>query len=199
MGTVVGTIVVAFLVTLVHAMVVTAASRHDLMLARTQTEQLLERMRSEAESAWSISVPPTDVTGASNADGHEVDFATEDATRNLYRWAYRYDPAAQTITRYAAATGASPQPGVSIPGVSAFSARIYPVNAVADPSSPIYDPLFAGDSVTPVSFPLPGGSAGGNAFVFVVVAAAGTSVRELLSTGVAPTQFTVVVKYTPPP
>lgn len=169
------------------------------MLARTGTEQLLDRMRSEAASAWSIAVPANDVQGQSNADGHEIDFTTQDAARRTYHWAYRYDAAAQTVTRYAVAPGAPPESGAVLSGVTAFSARGFAATAIADASSPIYDPLFAGTSVVPVSYELNDGSVAGNGFVDLSIAAAGFSRSELLSTSVAPTQFTVVIEYTPAP
>jgi hypothetical protein len=198
-GAAIGLVIFGFLVSLLHAMVVTAASRHALMLARTQSQQLLERMRSESKSAWSIGIPQNDVFGASNADGHEIDFTTENSAREIYHWAYEYDAASQTLTRYTVTGSASPLPGPSANGITAFSAQRYAASEISDPSSPIYDPLFAGLSVTPVSYVLPDGSVAGNGFVRVALSAAGTSLRELLATGVAPTQFTVVVEYTPPP
>ncbi len=169
------------------------------MLARTGTEQLLERMRSEAASAWSISVPASDLDGQSNADGHEVDFTTQDATRRTYRWAYRYDASARSLTRFAVAAGASPEPGAVLSGITAFSAKSYPATAIADAASPIYDPLFAGASVVPVSYALNDGSVAGNGFVEIAITGAGVSRSELLSTSIAPTQFTVVIEYTPTP
>jgi hypothetical protein len=198
-GTAVGLVVFGFLVALLHVMVVAAASRHSVMMARTQASQLLERMRSEAASAWSIFVPATDVTGQSNSDGHEVDFTTEDSRRAIYHWCYLYDAHAQTLTKYGVVPGASPQPGETLTAVTSFSARAYPASDVARTSSTIYDPLFGGESVTSVSYTLSDGSAAGNGFVLVSLAAADTSLHELLSTTVAPTQLTIVVQYTPPP
>ena len=193
-------VVFSLLVAVLHALVVTAASRHAVMLARTQSDQLLERMRSEAASAWSIAVPAADITGESNADGHEVDFVSEDATRRIFHWVYRFDAAAQTVTRYVVAAGSSPAPGSSASGITGFTARLFPASALTDPASPIYDPLFAGASVVPVEYAFGGGGAvGGNALVQITIRAAQTSRTELFSTGVAPTQFTVVVRYTPQP
>lgn len=169
------------------------------MLARSQSDQLVERMRSEAMSAWSISVPASDVNGNSNADGHEIDFGTEDQTRARYLWCYLFDAGARTVTRYTLAPGASPQAGPVYSQITAFSAQAFPASAVSQPSSALYDPLFAGAMVTPVSYQLPDGSLAGNAFVNVAVGAAGTSRSVLLATGVAPTQFTVIVQYTPEP
>ena len=87
-GAAVALIVFGLLVSALHTLGVAAASRNAAMLARTQIEQLFERMRAEAASSWSISVPSSDLNGQSNADGHELDFATEDATRRIYHWAY---------------------------------------------------------------------------------------------------------------
>ncbi len=198
-GAAVALVIFGLLVTLLHALTMASASRHALMLARTGTEQLLERMRSETASAWGIAVPASDLEGQSNADGHELDFTTQDATRRTYHWAYRYDAVTQSVTRYAVAPGASPQPGAVLSGITAFSATAYAANAIADASSPIYDPLFAGASVVPISYELNDGSFGGNGFVEVSIAAAGVARSELLSTSVAPTQFTVVIEYTPSP
>ncbi len=104
---------------------------------------------------------------------------------------------AHTVTRYTVAADASPEPQASITGVTSFFARAWAASEIGDPASPIYDPLFAGTSVTPVSYLLPDASVGGNGFVQITLDAAGTSASVLLSTGVAPTQFTVIVKYTP--
>ncbi len=192
-------VIFAFLVSLLHTLVLASASRHALMLARSQSDQLTERMRSEAASAWSISVPASDVNGDGNADGHEIDFGTEDATRARYSWCYFFNVNAQTVTRYTLAPGASPQPGPVYSQITAFSAQAYPASAISQPSSALYDPLFTGSTVTSVSYQLPDGSVAGNAFVDVTLGAAGTSRSVLLATGVAPTQFTVIVQYTPPP
>ncbi len=192
-------VVFGLLVVLLHALVVAAASRHAVMLARTQSDQLVERMRSEASSAWSIAVPASDVDGDANADGHEVDFVSEDAARRIFHWAYRFDAAARTVTRYVVAAGASPVPGPSVEGITGFTARVFPASALSDATSAVYDPLFAGTTVVPVAYAFGDGTIGGNAFVQIVVRAAQTSRAELLSSSVAPTQFTVVVRYTPQP
>lgn len=198
-GTAVTLVTFTFLVTLLHTIVAGAASHHAILTARTGSDHLFERMRSEAESAWAISVPAFDVTGHSNADDHEVDFATEDATRQTYHWAYSYNAAQETVTRYTVAPDQSPQPGESISGITSFQAQAYPANAIGQVSSPIYDPLFANTSITPVAYELDDGTIAGNGFVAVSLTAAGTSHKELFATGLAPTQFTVIVQYTPTP
>ena len=198
-GTAAALIVFSLLVSALHAMVLAESSRHATMLARTESAQLLERMRAEASSAWSVFVPANDFDGASNADGHELDFTTEDAARHVFHWAYLYDAGAMTVTRYAIAPGATPAAGAVATQIAAFSAHAFAANEIADASSAIYDPLFAGATVVPIAYALPDGSVAGNGFVSVTVAGAGTSQSTLLATTLAPTQFTVVVKYTPAP
>lgn len=197
-GSAIAVVVFGLLVSVLHTIVGAAASRHTVMLARTQTGQLLERMRSEAESAWSLWVPPNDMNGASNADGHELDMETQDATRVTYHWLYLYDAKAQTVTRYTFAAGVA-QAGAVATQITAFSATPFSANAVSTASSAIYDPLFATAVVTPVTYTLADGSVAGNGFVQVTVGGADTLRSELLASAVAPTQFTVVVKYTPQP
>lgn len=119
--------------------------------------------------------------------------------REIYHWAYNYNGASQTLTRYTVGASGSPQPGPITGGITAFLAQNYAANEIADPSSPIYDPLFSGLSVSPVSYALPDGSVAGNGFVRITMSAAGTGLRELLATNIAPTQFTVIVQYTPAP
>lgn len=198
-GAAVALIVFGAAVTVVHALGSAAQSRHAIVLARTQADEILERMRAEAASAWSVFVPAADVGGASNADGHEIDFATQDAARSVFRWAYSYDRSAQTLTRYALSSGGTAQAQDTLSGVTAFSAQAFPATSIADPASAVYDPLFANATVTPVAYTLADGSVAGNGFVRVAIAGAGTSETALLSTGIAPTQFTVVVRYTPQP
>src|SRR5690348_17742539 len=40
--------------------------------------QLTDKLTTEEDDAWAIYVPPADVLGKSNADGHEVDFFARD-------------------------------------------------------------------------------------------------------------------------
>lgn len=117
----------------------------------------------------------------------------------LRRAAYLYDPHVLTVTRYDAAAGSAPLAGVTASQITAFSAHAYPASAIAQTSSPLYDSLLSNIAVTPVSYALPDGSVAGNGLVQVTITGAGTSESEVLSTTLAPTQFTVVVQYTPAP
>lgn len=189
----------SLLVAALHALVLAAATRHAVMTARTQTDAFLERMRSDTSSAWSVFVPPSDLRGSANTDGHEVDMVLQDATRRVFHVAYLFDANADSVTRYLLAPGVPPEPGDAATGITRFTAVSYPATAVTDASSEVYDPLFAGVAVTPVAYTLPDGTVAGNAVVSVNVRAAGTLRSELLETTIAPTQFTIVVQYTPPP
>lgn len=191
----------ALLVWLTHATVLAAAHLDQRLSARSTTDRLAERVSADASSAWSIFVPARDVQGNSNADGHEVDFASEDASHRSYWWAYDFDVRASQVTVYAYAAGTPPSPGDVYTGVSTFSAETHALPDLADPSSDVYDGLFAGDVLTPVDVPFDwgGNAVGGNHFVRVRIAAEGVDRTMLLATGTAPSHFTVVVDYTPPP
>jgi type II secretory pathway pseudopilin PulG len=179
-----------------------AATRMDARLrARDGAARLTERLESDAGGAWSVFVPPQDVAGASNADGHELDFVTEDASHRSYWWAYGYDAASSRVTAFAYAPGAAPVSGETFDGIASFSARQYALSALAKPASRIYDPLFAGAQFAPVDVVLPWGApaAGGNRLVRVHLGALGSDRTLTLASATAPTHFTVIVDYTPAP
>ncbi len=174
------------------------AARGD---AQARADRLSERLASEAASAWAIFVPPTDVTGASNADGHELDLFGEDAGHRAYAFAYRYDAATHTLARYAYAPGRAAVETDLLGGYDAVSAVAYPASALADPASPAYDPLFAGVHAPDVAhaftaLPI---ARGGNGVVLLHLRAAGVERDDVLASGSAPTAFTVVIAYTPSP
>jgi hypothetical protein len=170
--------------------------------ARSATGRLAERLESDAASAWSIFVPASDVFGANNADAHELDFATEDASHHTYWWAYGYAPATQRVTVYAYSPGSAPIAGDVFDGITGFGAESHPVTDLADTHSDIYDALFSGTAVTPVDFDFGWSGAlanGGNRLTRVQLEATGVDQTILLSSATAPTHFTVVVEYTSPP
>lgn len=191
----------ALLIWLTHATVLAAAHLDRRLNARSATDRLCERMYAGASSAWSVFVPVHDVQGNANADGHEVDFVSEDASHRSYWWAYDFDARASHVTVYAYAPGTPPSAGDVYSGVSDFSAQTHALRDLADPSNEVYDALFAGDVLTPVDVPFDwgGNAVGGNHLVRVHVAAEGIDRTVLLATGTAPSHFTVVVDYTPAP
>jgi Tfp pilus assembly protein PilV len=164
--------------------------------AVANADRLVERMSSEAASSWAVWVPATDALGASNADGHELDFFTEDGAHRVYTWAYNFNAATATITRYALNPGNPPSAGDTLGAIDAFSASALSVSELG-----AYDPLFAAASATdvPFTFAAMPGATGGNRLVAVAITASGVDRSVLLASADAPTAFTVVVNYTPSP
>lgn len=191
----------ALLVWMAHATVLAAAHLDRRLNARSTVDRLTERLTADASSAWSVFVPARDVLGNANADGHELDFVSEDASHRSYWWAYDFDARASQVTVYAYAAGTPASAGDVYSGIGAFSAETHALTDLGVVSSDVYDPLFANDTLTPVDVPFEwgGSAAGGNHLVRVRVSAEGVDRTTLLATGTAPTHFTVVVDYTAPP
>ncbi|HKE35802.1 MAG TPA: hypothetical protein VKB39_00120 [Candidatus Baltobacteraceae bacterium] len=191
----------AVLVWLAHATVLAAGHLDRRVRARGSTDRLAERLTADASSAWSIFVPARDVLGNTNADGHEVDFADEDASHRSYWWAYDFDAHASQVTVYAYAPGTPPSAGDVYDGINVFSSETHAITDLANPVSDVYDVLFAGDALSAVDVPFEwgGNATGGNHLVRIRIAAEGIDRTQLLATATAPTHFTVVVDYTPAP
>jgi prepilin-type N-terminal cleavage/methylation domain-containing protein len=180
----------------------------DLAAARMQEEaaagELTDRLEADEDSAWAIFTPPNDVLGASNGDGHELDFFTRDQQSNAYFWAYTYDAAAQTVTRYTYnAPGARPTADVTYARINSFFAHTYPVSALQQSGSRIVSPLYAGAALQPgATLFFPSSApwiAGGNQITYLRFSTA-ANVRELqLTTQTAPSGYIVVLRYTPSP
>jgi hypothetical protein len=194
-------VLAAVLVTATHATILGAAHLDARLAARSATDRLAERLESDAASAWSIFVPAADVLGNANGDGHELDFVTEDASHRTYWWAYNFNSSAQRVSSYSYAPGGASIAGDTFDGIATFAAKTFAVSELANPSSAIYDPLFAGTNAAPVSFDY-GWNAqavGGNRLTRVHVTATGVDRTLLLTSATAPTHFTVVIEYTPAP
>ncbi|MGC2131484.1 MAG: type II secretion system protein [Candidatus Aquilonibacter sp.] len=169
--------------------------------ASANAGRLIERLSSEAAGAWAVFVPATDVLGQSNADGHEVDFFSEDGAHRDYAWAYTFNATTASLTRYAIVSGGEPLAGDVIAGIDTFSATPATVSSLRSPSSAAYDPLFASASATdvPYAFSAMPSAIGGNRLVAVHIVASGVSRNVVLASEDAPTAFTVLVNYTPSP
>jgi hypothetical protein len=180
-----------------------AAAHLDARLTgRSTTDRLAERLESDAAGAWSIFIPAKDVFGAENADAHELDFTSQDASHHTYWWAYGYAPATNRVTVYAYTPGSPALAGDEFDGITGFGAESHPVTDITDPHSDVYDALFANANVTPVDFDFGfsrTAATGGNRLTRVQLEATGVDRTILLSSATAPTHFTVVVDYTPPP
>jgi prepilin-type N-terminal cleavage/methylation domain-containing protein len=187
----------AIAIGLAHAAIGWSQRASAVADAQTALDRLEERFDAESAGAWSIFVPANDVLGNANADGHEVEIATEDALRRPSFRAYRYDANAQTIAEYVyGSAGATPiATGDVTTGVTAFSA----INGSA---SALAGPLFANASILDATVPLPFGvpeAVGGNRLT-IVSATIGHFERDIvLASATAPSSYTVVLRYTPAP
>ncbi|HTU83107.1 MAG TPA: prepilin-type N-terminal cleavage/methylation domain-containing protein [Candidatus Acidoferrales bacterium] len=164
-------------------------------------DRLCDRLAAQAAGAWSVFVPDADVAGNSNADGHEVDFATQDAAHRQHWSAFTFDARANRVTAYAYAPGVAPAAGEHFDNVGDLQATGFAVTALTDPAGPGYDPLFAGASASGVDVDFGWGSkaTGGNHLVRVRLTGDGVARSLTLASATAPTHFTVVVEYTPSP
>jgi hypothetical protein len=189
------------LLALTHATIFNAAHLDQRLRVRSAADRLEERLTSDAASAWSIFVPSDDVNGTNNRDGHELDFVTQDASHRTFWWAYAYDGSVKRVTRYAYAPGSPPVSGETYDGVDDLVARTYPITDLTNPASEAYDPLFAGVTVdaVDVDYGWNAAAVGGNHLVRVALTGNGVDRTMLLASATAPTHFTVLVKYTPPP
>ncbi len=161
---------------------------------------LVERLTSDAASAFAVYVPATDALGDPNADGHEIDFYAQDGSHRPLTWAYRFDAAASTVTRYTIGTG-TPGAGTSIAHIDGFVATAVRASDLGNAAGPAYDPLFSGAHApdVPFGFAAMPAAIGGNRLVELTIAASGIKRRVCLAAADAPTAFTVVVTYTPSP
>lgn len=161
-GAAIAALVLLGLVATVDRLAASTASLDARLVAQADTARLLERLSSDAQSAWSVTAPSSD----------EIDFTAEDGSHRPYRWSYRFDPVAQTVTR---------STGDVLGGIAGFDAS---AASLSD------DPLFAGST-------MPAEPA--TALTAVHVTGAGVDTTVMLASGTAPTSFTVVVSYTPSP
>lgn len=158
--------------------------------------RLIDALDSESSSSLAIFVPPRDVTGAANADGHELDFYSRDAARYGHFWAYRWDQATNTLQRYTyPAPGSSAAPSdPPLQGIIAFSATRKAASSLA--------PAFANGYVTSdvaVNFNYPNVE-GGNAVTLLTFADARDTFSLELLPGTMTSGFAVVVAtFTPTP
>ncbi|MDE2573100.1 MAG: prepilin-type N-terminal cleavage/methylation domain-containing protein, partial [bacterium] len=159
-------------------------------------EDLSDKWDAEAASAFAIFIPASDVLGAGNGDGHEVDFFTRDGLGRPFFWAYRYDAALHTLQRYTyALPGSLATPsGDALTGVTSFAAASVAVDGFSEP-------VFQSHANTPVTVRLgyPGVS-GGNRVTELHLVTVDDDITTDLLPGIAPSGFTVVVgTFTPAP
>jgi prepilin-type N-terminal cleavage/methylation domain-containing protein len=190
----IGVMIVWGLLVFANRLIAWANAANQRVNSVADADRLIERMSSEAASSLAVYVPATDALGASNADGHEIDFFTQDGAHRTYGWAYNFNSAAETVTRYT--LGGSATAGDTLAGIGSFSATPLTVGELGS-----YDPIFANANATdvPFTFSAMPGAVGGNRLVAVQITASGVDRSVLLASADAPTAFTVVVTYTPSP
>jgi len=141
-----------------------------------------ERLEAEAHSAAALFTAP-----------NELDFFTRDAGGAPHFWAYRYDAAAKTLTRYAYDDLGPTGPvnlrtfGPRLTNVVAFGATRLPISQIAIPALAGY---VARDVAVPLGYP---GVTAGNALVVVDVQTSNARIHRELVPRLAPTGFSVVV------
>jgi prepilin-type N-terminal cleavage/methylation domain-containing protein len=200
-GAAIGVVMIWGLLVLADRMVASASAAGLRVNGSANAARLIERLSSEAASAWAVYVPATDVLGQSNSDGHELDFLSEDGAHRVYAWAYTFDAATKTLTRYAVVPGGTPVAGDVIADIDTLRATPASVTSLGASSSTAYDPLFASANAVdvPYTFAAMPSAVGGNRLVAVQIVASGVNRSVLLASEDAPTTFTVVVNYTPSP
>ena len=157
---------------------------------------LIDTLDAESSSALAIFVPPTDVLGTANSDGHELDFYSRDAQQYGRFWAYRWNRQTSTLQRYTySAPGSAATPSdAPITGVSAFTAARTLASSLGA--------VFANGYVTrdvAVNFNYPNVD-GGNAITSVTFADSRDTFKLELLPGTMTSGFAVVVAtFTPTP
>lgn len=152
-------------------MVATAASLNTRLNATANADRLVERLATDAASAWTVSA----------SSPNEIDFFSEDGSHRPLRWLYRFDPTQQTVTRSS---------GEIFSAIGGFTASNADVTDLANPTTDAYDPLLGSSTIT---------STPGNTLVALHLLGTGVDRTEFFASGAAPTSFTVVVHYTPSP
>ncbi len=176
-------------------------------------DRQVAELRAEAATASAVFVPPADLHGEPNADGHEVDFYSKgQANRDVF-WRYVFDAASATLRRYdydpqvnAIGGVRDPRSGAidaaasypEIPDISAFSARVLEAGALADPAQNRYAAAFSRvPSGEPVSLNDPAngrdvpGLVGGNRIVAISLANSKAARTIHIAAGTMPTGFYV--------
>jgi type II secretory pathway pseudopilin PulG len=180
----------------VQTLLASARQIGDQQNAYIQLTHLTETWDAESSSAFAIFVPPGDVHGADNSDGHEVDFYSRDAAGAAHFWAYDWERTTSSLQRYTYATpgGAAVASDPAIAGITAFSAVRRPASAIQEPFLGGYVPRDVA-----VNFGYPGVD-GGNAITELTVSNARTTFTMKLLPGTMPSGFQVVVaSFTPAP
>ncbi|HEY5256871.1 MAG TPA: hypothetical protein VIJ12_00670 [Candidatus Baltobacteraceae bacterium] len=201
-GTAIAVMLGALLVALAHAFSGWNALAANTVDAQATIDRLSDRWSASTAGAWAVFVPPDDVCGRANADGHEFDIATQDDLRRPSYRAYLYDAASRRVSEYTyGAPGAAPLAGDVSENVVAFDAHTQPLSTLQRAGDPFYDSLFAKSTIVDADVPVGMGpvALGGNRVTRVHIIVGRVERTVMLASGTAPSSFTVILTYTPPP
>ena len=162
--------------------------------AYMQLAHLIETWDAESSSALAIFVPPQDVHGSDNSDGHEVDFYSRDASGNGRFWAYGWQHAGATLQRYTYTVPGGSVSGSDPPitGITTFTATRRSASAIGAPFLGGYVPRDVA-----VNFGYPGVD-GGNAVTTLTVGNSRSTFTIELLPGAMVSGFQIVVStFTP--
>ncbi len=179
-----------------HGLLSAARTAFAQQHAYVTLTQLIETLDAESSSALAIFVPPQDVLGANNRDGHELDFYSRDASRYGHFWAYRWNRTANTLQRYTyPAPGSAATPSdTPLGGVTSFAATRKLASSLG---SAFANGYVARDVAVNFNYP---SVSGGNALVAVTLADRRDSFTLELLPGTMASGFAVVVAtFTPTP
>lgn len=202
-GTAIAVLIGGISIAIVHALVGGTVHTARSVTATSSLDRLADRWNAASAGAWAIFTPSDDVFGAPNTDGHEFDIATQDDLRRTSYRAYVYNAPAQQLREYVYASPGDPPiaTGDVSTGVTAFVATTESPSALQHSGDPLYDPLFSPSTIVDADVDVGMGAqaVGGNRLTSVRIAAGSFTRTILLASGTAPSSFTVVLTYTPPP
>jgi hypothetical protein len=193
--------------TLAAAAAHTYTTLHQFAVASAAVNDSAFRFYRDARAAKAIDVLPTDVNGASNADGHEFEILYQNVDGTLQLARYTYTTATGSWQRCVQSTpdGACTPQGHPQSGLSVFHAGVVTMPEVADPTSTHYIPIFSTDPAhAPIDVELAtqwAGMRAGNHAVEIRVANAKQDLTVDLAPGSAVTAGLTEISgtYTPPP
>lgn len=125
-----------FFVAAILLTAVTNGASTSALLSRESRQEidavsLIARWHHESLSATAIYVPASDIQGASNSDGHEFRFVSQDGRGNIISWAYTWDKDSLLLKRFTISSDGQPSPYSNITSVNFLSARVEPASEIS--------------------------------------------------------------------
>ena len=132
-------VIMSAIITLANATTQSRQHQRDY----TTANELMNALTRSADSATAMFIPPQDVLGNANADGHALGFMAKGHADVPYFWQFVYDANAHTVTEYDYTNFTVPAltaHGQAFTGVNAFSASRITANELTDPFLQGYKP-----------------------------------------------------------